>query len=192
MLIENRAKPIAIAARMTLRAGTGHKYWSSFTMESARDKGLELSKMLHDLLFEPESDEPLKTVDVPTGGSVSPVDALALLVDFFTIAGNRSLPQKSISQYADDTTGEKTLEILENGLEVLSRITGHYDGSLGLHTAVYFYNDKGKHSKHLFLAIVSLVADKIRNNDSHFFKKFTRSRALVACRRVNVTGSVNI
>ena len=106
MLIENRRKPIGIAARMTLRAGTGHKYWSSFTDEST-NKGLGVSKLLHALLFEPESDEPLKTVDVPTGGSVSPVGALSLLVDFFTIAGNRTLPQRAIGQYEDDPTGEK-------------------------------------------------------------------------------------
>jgi hypothetical protein len=176
MLIENRKKPIAIAARMTLRAGSGHKYWSSFTIDLAQQKCLENSKFLHDLLFEPESDEPLKTVDVPTGGSVSPVDALSLLVDFFTIAGNRDLPQKSIGQYAEDATGQATLNVLQNSLEVLSRITGHYGGSLGLHTAVYFYNDKGKHSKFLFLGIVSLITEKIRNNDSHFFKKFTKTR----------------
>jgi len=179
MLIENRKKPIAIAARMTLRAGSGHKYWSAFTSETALAKCLDVSKSLHDLLFEPESDEPLKTVDVPTAGSVSPVDALSLLVDFLTIAGNRLQPQKSIGQYEDDSTGEKTLDVLGNALEVLSRITGHYAGSLGLHTAVYFYNDKGKHSKFLFLGIVALITDKIRTNDTYFFKKFTKTRVVL-------------
>jgi hypothetical protein len=37
----------------------------------------DLSKNLYSCFFEPEIDVPLKTLDVPLGGSVSPVDALA-------------------------------------------------------------------------------------------------------------------
>jgi Protein of unknown function DUF262/HNH endonuclease len=176
MLIENRRKPIAIAARLTLRGGSGHKYWSSFKSDEAREKSVALGKRLHDLLFEPESDEPLKTMEVPLGGSISPVDALSLLVDFLTLAANREALAQTIEKYDDDTTGESTVGVLNNSLEVLSRITGNSSGSLGLHTAVYFYNDKGKHSKFLFLGIISLIADKLRDNDSYFFKKFTKVR----------------
>jgi hypothetical protein len=179
MLIENRKKPIAIAARLTLRGGSGHKYWSSFTSEAAREKSVKLGKQLHDLLFEPESDDPLKTMDVPLGGSVSPIDALALLVDLLTIAANREPVAKPIDKYADDTTGNDTVEVLYRSLDVVSRITGSSDGSLGLHTAVYFYTDKGKHSKFLFLGIVALIAEKLRNNDAYFFKKFTKARPSV-------------
>jgi Protein of unknown function DUF262/HNH endonuclease len=179
MLIENRRKPIAIAARLILRAGSGHKYWSSFKSETAREKSVTLGKQLHDLLFEPESDEPLKTVDVPLGGSVSPIDALSLLIDFLTLAANREVVAKTIDKYDDDKTGDATVQVLGNSLEVLGRITGNSTGSLGLHTAVYFYNDKGKHSKFLFLGVVALIADKLRNNDSYFFKKFTKVRPQV-------------
>jgi HNH endonuclease len=176
MLIENRRKPIAIAARLTLRGGTGHKYWSAFTSKATIQKSVKLGKELHDLLFEPESDEPLKTMDVPLGGSVSPIDALALLVDLLTIAANREPLAKPIDKYDDDLPGDATAEVLYRSLDVVSRITGSSDGSLGLHTAVYFYNDKGKHSKFLFLGMVSLISDKLRNNDAHFFKKFTKVR----------------
>jgi HNH endonuclease len=65
--------------------------------------------------------------------------------------------------------------VLNNSLDVLNRITGNSNGSLGLHTAIYFYNDKGKHSKFLFLGVIALIADKLRNNDFHFFKKFTKA-----------------
>ena len=176
MLIENRKKPIAIASRMVLRSATGHEYWSSFSSDAAKKKCVEAGKVVHDLLFEPESDEPLKTVDVPTGGSVSPVDALSLLIEFLTIAGNREPIQKSISQYDDDITGDLTADVLANAKDVLTRITGNHRGSLGLHSAVYFYNDKGKHSRFLFLGIVALITDKLRNNDDFFFKKFTKTR----------------
>jgi len=79
MLIRNRKKPIAICARAVLRSGTGHKYWSMFSDEN--QKWIEeLACNLYDLLFEPEIKAPVKTLDIPLGGSVSPVEALSLLV----------------------------------------------------------------------------------------------------------------
>jgi hypothetical protein len=67
MLIRNRKKPIAIAARAILRAGGGHKYWSSFKEE--QQKQIEqLAEQFHKLLFNPEIDTPLKTLEVPLGG----------------------------------------------------------------------------------------------------------------------------
>jgi hypothetical protein len=98
MLIENRRKPIAIAARIIFRAGSGHKYWSWFTDETMKEKSVALAKELYDLLFEPEADEPLKTVDLPVGGSVSPVDALSLLVEFLTLAANRE-PKEPLKNF---------------------------------------------------------------------------------------------
>ena len=44
---------------------------------------------------------------------------------------------------------------------------------------MYFYNDKGKHSKFLFLGILALVTEKIRFNDNYFFKKFTKTRSFL-------------
>jgi len=175
MLIRNRRKPIAIAARAILRAGTGHKYWSSFTPESVREIE-ESAKELHDLLFEPETTVPLKTLEVPLGGSISPVDALALLIEFLTIASNRLAEPKPIEKYDDDDSGIGTIAALKNSLQVLNRITGNTSGSLGLHPAVYFYNEKGKYSRFPFLGMTALIAEKLRNNDSGFFKKFTNAR----------------
>jgi len=101
------------------------------------------------------------------------------LVDLLTIAANIEPVAKPIDKYADDSTGNDTVEVLYRSLDVVSRITGSSDGSLGLHTAVYFYTDKGKHSKFLFLGIVALIAEKLRNNDAYFFKKFTKARPSV-------------
>jgi len=76
MLIRNRRKPIAIAARAILRAGGGHKYWSAFgEVESKQIE--ELAEQFHGLLFDPEAETPIKTLELPLGGSVSPVDALS-------------------------------------------------------------------------------------------------------------------
>jgi hypothetical protein len=175
MLIKNRRNPIAISARAIVRSGTGYKYWSAFG-EEPRAKVEDLAEDLYKLLFEPETTAPLKTLDVPLGGSVSPVDALALLIEFLTIAGSSEQKTKSIGEYREDTSGEETIGILKRALEVLSRITGDSPGSLGLHPAVYFYNEKGRYSRFLFLGMVALIAEKIRNNDGAFFKLFTRGR----------------
>lgn len=176
LLIRNRRKPIAISARAILRAGTGNAYWSAF----ASDKQAiveELSKQLYESFFEPEVDTPLKTLDVPLGGSVSPVDALALLIEYLTIAGiKQQSPAKTIDKYDDDSTGDDTTAILTGALAIVQRMTGNSPGSMGLHPAVYFYNEKGKYSRFLFLGMASLIAEKLRNNDDTYFKTFTHAR----------------
>jgi hypothetical protein len=113
---------------------------------------------------------------LPLGGSVSPVDALALLVDFLSTAGTREKDGKAIDKYTDDVTGDETVQVLKNALQVLNRIAGNNPASLGLHPAVYFYNEKGKYSRFLFLGMAAVIQDKLRNNDSFFFKKFTGAR----------------
>jgi Protein of unknown function DUF262 len=176
MLIKNRRKPIAISARAILRAGQGHKYWSRFTDEPKE----EIERHAHDiykLIFEPEVTSPIKTLDVPLAGSVSPVDALALLIDFLTVAAAADQKDiKAIANYVDDNDGSETVKILKRCFRIANRITGDSPGSLGLHPAVYFYNEKGKHSRFLFLGMASLITDKVNNGDDGWFKKFTKVR----------------
>jgi hypothetical protein len=175
LLIKNRKKPIAIAARAILRAGSGHKYWSKFPPVCAADVE-SVTLEFHDKIFKPEAEEPLKTLELPLGGSVSPVDALALLIDFLAIAGTRENDSKAIDKYADDDVGDDTVKVLKNALQVLNRIAGNNAASLGLHPAVYFYNEKGKYSRFLFLGMTAVIQDKLRNNNSTFFKLFTTAR----------------
>jgi hypothetical protein len=176
MLIRNRRKPIAISARAILRAGTGNAYWSSMADQKKLVVG-DLSKNLYSCFFEPENDVPLKTLDVPLGGSVSPVDALGLLIEYLTIAGTTQAHGiKLIDKYEDDKVGDETIDVLKDALTIVERMTGNSAGSLGLHPAVYFYNERGKYSRFLFLGMASLIAEKLRNNDDGYFKKFTASR----------------
>jgi HNH endonuclease len=178
MLIRNRKKPIAIAARAILRAGGGHKYWSSF--QEAQQKEIEeLAEQFHSLLFDPEVETPVKTLDLPLGGSISPVDALSLLIEFLTISAGRAQETLTIEKYPDDESGDGTISVLKNSLQILNRITGNTAGSLGLHPAVYFYNERGKYARFLFLGMTSLIAEKVRNNDNQFFKKFSVAREKV-------------
>ncbi|MBZ6414324.1 MULTISPECIES: DUF262 domain-containing protein [Methylobacterium] len=175
LLLRNRKKPIAIGARAILRAGVGHKYWSAFDKE-IQAKIEKTASEIYAVLFEPEINQPIKTLDLPLGGTVAPTDALALLVDFLFICDSSQSATNNIASYDDDEKGDKTITVLASALSVVNRITGNAHGSLGLHPAVYFYNEKGKHSRFLFLGMVSLISSKLKNNDSGYFKKFTISR----------------
>lgn len=67
LLLRNRRKPTSIAARAIIRAGKGHRYWSGFCPETATE--IETTaKGLHAILFEPEIQRPIKTLDLPLGG----------------------------------------------------------------------------------------------------------------------------
>ena len=176
MLLRNRKKPFSVGARAIVRAGSGHKYWSSFATEQQRTIE-ERAHEIYDLLFEPEMEEPIRTLDLPLGGSVSPVDALALLIEFLLVCdATQQGPPRQIGDYKDDNDGTSTANILSNTVEIAKRITGTSPGSLGLHPAVYFYNEKGKHSRFLFLGVASLITQRLRCGDSAFFRKFSIAR----------------
>lgn len=179
LLIRNRKKPIAIGARAIIRSGQGHKYWSKFDAFKQKDIE-ENAEKIFKVLFRPEIQSPLKTLDVPVGGSVSPVEALSLLIEFMLVS-NASDQGKivAIDAYDDDADGDATIAVLHKTFDIANRITGNSPGSLGLHPAVYFYNEKGKHNRFMLLGIVSLIADKLLNNDGGWFKKFTKNRETV-------------
>lgn len=175
MLIRNRNKAVAIASRAILRSGSGHKYWSRFT--AAHQQQIEkLAGEFHNLLFDPEAETPIKTLDLPLGGSVSPVSALALLVDFLLLGSAPQGVTRTIGADSEDVDGGDTIDVLTKAKDVARRIVGNDGASLGLHPAVYFYNERGVYSRHLFLGMIKLVAEKVCNNDSGFFKKFTGVR----------------
>ncbi len=175
-LLRQRRKPIAIAARSIVRAGTGNKYWSKFEHDQ-KDEIEDLAKQLHVFLFQPEFDQPIKTLDLPLGGSSSPIEALNLLMDMIEIiVGKNKDGSDNPAIYSDDIDGSNSISTLKQCMKVFERITGNKSGSLGLHPAVYFYNHRGKHSQHMFLAVLSVFSKKIRSNDKNFFKTFTSVR----------------
>ncbi len=177
-LIKNRKRPIAIAARSIIRAGSGHKYGADFKPDH-QDKLKKLSAELYGILFEPEADSPVRTLDVPLGGSVSPVNALALLIDFLAITGRSSVAPKRIEEYNEDADGAETITLMQRSLRVVRRMTTNNGGSLGLHPAVYYYGVQGKHNRYLLLGMGQLITTAILNNHDGFFKKFTAVRRKV-------------
>jgi hypothetical protein len=179
LLLRNRRRPIAIAARAVIRAGKGHRYWSAFPSQAARTIEVHANN-LHQILFEPELKRPVKTLDLPLGGSKGVRAALEVLIDFMVIANrNQAGTPARLEDYADDSTGEATVQVLEAALRLATRITGNDRGSLGLHPAVYFYGPSGVHSGPMFMGTVALIARKLANNDGNFFRKFSQVRAAV-------------
>ncbi|WP_323756118.1 GmrSD restriction endonuclease domain-containing protein [Roseivirga sp.] len=179
LLLKNRNKPIPISARAVIRAGTGHNYWSYFEDEH-KTKIVDYSKKFHKILFEPELRRPIKTLDLPLGGSKGIRDAIQILIDLMLISNrNQQGIPKLVSDQDDDVTGEHTIASLKRSLKLISRISGNDGGSLGLHPAVYFYGPSGRHSRAMFLGMATLLAKKLVNNDSSFFSKFTTSREML-------------
>ena len=176
-LLRNRDHAIAVAARSIVRAATGHKYWSKFKS----DKGSEiesLSKSIYQLFFRPEIEQPIKTLQLPLGGTTSTLDSLATIIKLLSIT--ETTPSKgrvSLADSAIDSEGDSTISVLKNCLKTLNRITGTDRSSLGLHHAVYFYSERGKQIPELFLGMANLIKSKLLNNDGDFFKKFTSVRA---------------
>lgn len=175
-LLRTRRKPGSIASRAIIRAGTGHKYWSSFSSQYANAIE-EQASTIHSLLFEPESDAPVKTLELPLGGSRGVRTALSTLMDYVQISCRKeSNVPWDIKAAPDDEDGTKTLETLKNVMHLTRRITGNERGSLGLHPAVYFYGPTGIHQAAMFMGTALLIKRKLLNNDANFFAKFTAAR----------------
>ncbi|RWC36493.1 MAG: DUF262 domain-containing protein [Mesorhizobium sp.] len=176
LLLRNRHRSVAIAARSIVRAATGHKYWSKF-LPDTRSQIEQNAKFLHHALFNPEVDNPIKTLDLPLGGSKSPINALELLMSLIAVTnGRQGISKKDVKDFEDDPSGEKTIEVLRDCARVVERVSGNNAASLGLHPAVYFYSERGRHIPDLLIGILLLFRKKIENNDSSFFKRFIQAR----------------
>jgi hypothetical protein len=176
LLIKNRMKPIPIAARAIIRSGAGNKYWSRFSegnISSIEAKADQLFNML----FQPEYDAPVKTLDLPLGGNSGVRNALSLLIDLILIAQrNQEGKPRSVAEQPDDETGEHTNIVLDRTFMLVQSMTGNEGGSLGLHPAVYFYTATGKFSPSMFMGVATLISQKKANNDKSFFAKFIAAR----------------
>jgi hypothetical protein len=176
LLLKGRKKAISISARAIIRAGKGHKYWSSFDANKSA-KIEECSKKIHATLFDPELQRPVKTLDLPLGGPKGVRTAIQALIDLCLIAVRNQLGEPtSIEKTAEDADGDDTINVLTRTLKLAQRITGNDNGSLGLHPAVYFYGPTGRHSNPMFMGTVSLIGRVLSNNDRTFFFKFSKVR----------------
>jgi len=167
-LLRARHKPNALAARAIIRAGTGHKYWSKF--DDDKKKEIEkIAKEVHESLFTPMLNTPIKTMDLPVAGQSYSAQTLPLVFELVNLAN-----EEHLKQLEDDLTGEQTIRFLKNVRKISNRISGDHPSSLGLHPVVYFYSSEGRFQPTSFLAIISLFKSFEKEN---LYSTFTAYRS---------------
>jgi hypothetical protein len=171
-ILRNRMKAPAVASRSIARAATGHKYWSKFSDEVQNDIAAR-AQSIHGALFSPEIPTPVKTIDLPLGGTNSIAGVLDILISLCEIADNLG---RDITKFNDDRDGSETVELLSRLDGIVSRVVGNKSKSLGLHPFVYFYTSKGRHYPPLMLAMFGIIAKHVKNNNKEWFKRFTQRR----------------
>ena len=167
-VLKARRQPNGIAARAIVRGGKGHKYWSSLTEEN-QVKIQKIAGEVNELLFNPELDSPIKTLDLPVGGRLYAAQSLPLVFDFVNIVNSVA----SGTDLPEDKSGAETAKHLTRCLKVAQRINSSHPGSLGLHPIVYFYSANGRHKIASFFAVTALIMDFERRN---YYAKFTSVR----------------
>jgi hypothetical protein len=167
-LLKSRSKASALAARAIMRSGTGHKYWSRFE-EKNQQKIEEIAKEIHNIIFTPKLETPIKTLDLPVAGPGYSSETLTLILDIINLIND----VKSEDKLNIDSTGEETIEFLMNTRKIVQIISGNHPSSLGLHPAVYFYSPQGRYQSTSLLAVVQLVKDFQRRK---YFDTFIHTR----------------
>jgi hypothetical protein len=178
-ILQARNKPNALGARAIVRAGTGHQYWGKFKDEK-RERVIKLAKEIHDDLFTPPLETPIKSLDLPLAGKVYSSLTLPLLFDLINISNDLSVEKtakrqrkSTLPNLPDDLDGDQTTSFLENTRKVVRRISSNHVSSLGLHPAVYFYSEAGRHQTSSLLAMTSLLKEF---EESKGFERFMRNR----------------
>ncbi len=162
-LIRGRRKPDVMAARAITRRGTGHQYWSNFG-ESEQVEIKKLGSDVYSIIFEPPLSYPIKTLDLPVGGSVYAAPSLKMIHDFVLLS-------VGTVNSDEDNNGHRTIEFLRRAKRCAELITSNAPLSMGLHPAVYFYSWTGKQQPILFLTIAEIIVELDRRNKLPSFVK---------------------
>lgn len=175
-ILKARGSASALAARAITRAGTGNRYWNAFSDEAQNEISV-LGGEVHSLLFAPNLQVPIKTLDVPLGGPGYGPKALPFVFDLVNVvnragvadARNRRVTNEELP---DDEDGSHTTDYLKATRSMLRRICSNHPSSLGLHPALYFYAKSGTFQSGALLVFVELMRDWTAEQ----FKAFTRVR----------------
>ncbi|MFI0504753.1 HNH endonuclease family protein [Streptomyces albogriseolus] len=185
-MIKARRKPNAVAARAFIRAGTGHKYWSSFDASVQSDIE-SVANEVYDLIFKPHLGPSIRSADLPPGGRGYSADGMRMVFEFVNFAngvqsemrlnesgvGRRKGQNKATADLVDDLDGSETIKYMRTVKRAAERIAGNSTGSLGLHPAVYFYSFTGRFQPAAFLAAVEFAKEL---SEKKRLIQFTRSR----------------
>ncbi len=176
-LLQSRDSASAIAARAITHAGSGHRYWASFSNDIQRkieSSGNEIYKALYE---PPITGMPLTTLDVPVGGRG--YNALPFVFDLVNQANNVKIPDSSSKAdekalLPPDADGTVTVDYLLGVRQKVDRITGDTARSLGLHPVVYFYTRSGAFQPSTFLAVAGFLEELAKGDKLITFTKHRR------------------
>ena len=185
-MIKARRKPNALSARAFIRAGTGHKYWSSFN-ETTQSQIETIAKEVYDLIFQPNVDLAIKSADLPVAGNRYSADSVKMVFELVNFTNGmqpemwrdetgtrrRKKSGEELAPLSDDPDGTATIQFMRVVKRASERIAGNTPGSLGLHPAVYFYSFTGRFQPAAFLAAVAFVQDLA---EKHRLLKFSEKR----------------
>ncbi|WP_367134428.1 HNH endonuclease family protein [Saccharothrix sp. HUAS TT1] len=186
-IIRARRKPNALAARAFIRAGTGHKYWSSFD-ESVQTTIQELAEDVYNLLFKPTLDLSIRSSDLPVAGKGYSADSLRMVFELVNFVNDlqpeswrdevepkrrSKVVRDTVTILEDDRDGVTTIRFMRTVKKAAERVSGNSPGSLGLHPAVYFYSATGRFQPAAFLAAVAFTQEL---NEKRRLAKFTEHR----------------
>lgn len=167
-ILQSRKKPNALSARAITRAGTGHKYWSTFE-DDIQHKIEVIAKEINTALFTPQLRTPIKTLDLPVAGRGYSARTLSLVLELVNLANGVG----DDAQIDDDSTGDATCIFLKKTRAIMRRISGIHPSSLGLHPVVYFYSAGGRYQPTAFLSVVDLIRTF---DDKDYYRMFTDNR----------------
>ncbi|GAA3616822.1 HNH endonuclease family protein [Streptomyces chitinivorans] len=186
-MIKARRKPNALAARAFIRAGTGHKYWSSFS-ESVQADIESIAKEVYDLIFRPNLDLSIKSADLPVAGRGYSADSVKMVFELVNFVNGvqpemwreetgsrrrKGSNEEAVTPLTDDSDGSATLKFMRAVKKAAERIAGKTPASLGLHPAVYFYSYTGRFQPAAFLAAIAFVQELV---NKRMLVKFSENR----------------
>lgn len=160
-ILKARGSASALSARAIVRGGTGNTYWNKFDVD-LQHRIAALGREAFELLFEPSLALPIKTLDVPLGGSGYGPKTLPFVFDLVNLinkaeAADASSKRASKDNLPVDETGEETERFLKSTRSVLRRLCSTHPSSLGLHPALYFYSRSGSFQPGAMLAFIELT-----------------------------------
>ncbi len=158
-ILKSRESAHAISSRAIVRGGAGHKYWRDF--DTTKQESIELmASSVHQSLFSPSMNQPIKTSDLPIGGYG--YNALPFVFDLVSVSNNVKIADSTNKKNAkdnipDDKDGSDTVKYFNSVKRDLGLITGTDPSSLGLHPVVYCYTGTGLFQPSYFIATLEFI-----------------------------------
>ncbi|TZG29638.1 DUF262 domain-containing protein [Sphingomonas montanisoli] len=159
-----RTSATALASRAILRGGSGHNYWDKFSAATQR-RIEELGREIFALMFNPNIEQPIRTLDLPMAGQGYGPHALPFVFDLVNIANKVQVADSSNKRvkeedgFIDDLDGSETVKYLTEVRRLLWRFCSNNPSSLGLHPVLYFYSGSGVFQPAALLSFVVLMKE---------------------------------